>query len=650
MKRCPECRKDYLDDSLLYCLDDGTALVQGTVGDEPATAIFVSEPPFSHIGEETRTARDVGDFDGGEFAGNAASSQPTRRALSNLSDSFSNVISRGRLPWIISGLLAVTLVGWWALGPRMPAPSPVFSLEIAAPPGWTLEPTSALSVDGSMIAFTAENAEGKTFMWVRPVAGGESRMLDGTEGAVAPFWKPDGTAIGFFAENRLRAFEFSNGRSRVICDVSGARKSGSWSTKDVIVFSREAGVPIMKISAVGRAQPETIDGVFGFRPHFLPDGENFLVALPRAFTPQGHQQGIKAVNVASGEVKQLVDDGVEPKHAGGYLFFVGRQRGLYAQPFEPRSVRLSGQPTKIAEIPGRYTGVIGTNYSVSSNGLLVYAPHFQLPLQMAWYTRNGDRTPINEGGNWQNPELSPDETLVALQRSENVIFASGGQGQVGLPMWSHDGRSIRFGREDVGIVEKLLTGGAERTLISWGIQGTETQMTSTDGVIAFFLNEGHRDIAYWPSLTSQMQIFAGTQANETQPSLSPDERWLAFHSDDSIYIEPFPGGGERIKVSGDVAEACQPRWRSDGRELYFLGAEGRLYAVSVEPAGGELKFGIPQELFKSSMLSNSGLGVRAHYDVNRDGSRFITVEPREGLSGRHTITVIVNWKTALSGN
>ena len=155
MKRCPECRKDYLDDSLLYCLDDGTPLVQGSVSDEPATAILsgLGVSPFGGTSAEDAT----GTLKAGDTA-----DQKGRRT-SRLSERF----SRERLPWIVAGmfgLIAVAALSYIFLL-RSSANEKAVRLSFEPPAELSfndIQPDSAvISPDGTKVAFSAA-ANGKT--------------------------------------------------------------------------------------------------------------------------------------------------------------------------------------------------------------------------------------------------------------------------------------------------------------------------------------------------------------------------------------------------------------------------------------------------------------------------------------------------------
>nr|MBP9108717.1 serine/threonine-protein kinase [Pyrinomonadaceae bacterium] len=561
---------------------------------------------------------------------------------------------KARISWIVAGVLALVLIafGAWTLLRPAPVPPPFISLDVAAPPGWTTNQTSALSPDGSRLAFTAEQEKDKPHLWLRILATGETQMIADSEDASAPFWSPDGAEIAYFTDDRLRAVNLATGRTRVICDVKGLRKGGTWNSSGVIVFATENGVPLKRVNADGRSLPSDLPHK-GFRPFFLPNGRHFLFG-----TTEGG--GISVGNLESAEIKEVRADGAEPKYSNGYLLFNGIPGdGLMAQAFNPESFKLSGEPIQIAEICC-LNSYAGTNFSVAANGLIAFRRKIVEQSEMAWYSRDGTRTGLGDAGNRPaNPLFSPDDSMIALQRDGDILlfdvargtarmFASGKPDGLVMPMWKSDGSAILFMKASVGVVEKALNGGPERTVIV--PKGWVTEMISDGRALGFKVREGNRDIFIQNTIGDET-YFAQSPGNEVQPALSPDERWLAYAysensgSDKTIFVEAFPNGGQKIRISGDTG-GVQPRWRRDGRELYFVAPDGSLMAVTVEETGGVLKAGTPKALFKTTIEPVGGIGTRASYDATRDGSRFfVTERKKDPAADTQPVTVLVNWQS-----
>jgi Tol biopolymer transport system component len=571
--------------------------------------------------------------------------------------------ARGSRAWLLAAAALVTgvLVTLGISRAVAPAadPAPFIALDVAAPSGFTAWFGNALSHDGSRLAFVARDPQGQTHLWLRSFENADAERVPGTEGAEAPFWSPDGTQVGFFSRDRLRVVNLERNLVRVICDAPGARVAGSWNAQDLIVFSTETGVPLMKVAADGQTPPEPLPDVMGYRPFFLPDGRHVLFGRQRRGTG-----GIAVVDLETNQVADVWPEGVEPKYAAGHMLFVLRGQ-LVAQPFDVGTFQLSDESVVIWEM-GRHSGDTGPDFSVAESGLLALARRAEGTSELAWYSRDGSRTPVDDPGSWREPLLSPDDAFVAGSRGEpgvrmatsdlwvydvvrgtSRMIASGG----GFPLdWSSDGRQLSFMQDRI-LVTKSLDSAQQ-------VDGPEmrffpTGVTAEGGVIGFTLTDGNRDLRYLPSGETEARPFAQSPANETQPALSPDGRWLAYvygafggGEGRDIVVEAFPDGGRRVRVSAD-APGMQPRWRKDGRELFYLGSDQRLMAVAVETAGGELRFGEPRALFETRITPSAGLGMRAGYDGTRDGSRFIVAEPREASMGMTAVTVLVNWQSLI---
>jgi Tol biopolymer transport system component len=136
---------------------------------------------------------------------------------------------------------------------------------------------------------------------------------------------------------------------------------------------------------------------------------------------------------------------------------------------------------------------------------------------------------------------------------------------------------------------------------------------------------------------SKPRPYMQTPFNETLGRFSPDGRWVAYRSDESgrreIYVAAFPGPGRKTQVSG--AGGDWPRWRRDGKELFFLSLEGKLMAAEVSSRGDDFEVGALRSLFDVLPMSNRS------YDVARDGRFFVNA--LEQPTGTSPVTVVMNW-------
>jgi Tol biopolymer transport system component len=575
---------------------------------------------------------------------------------------------RQKRPWTLVAGVAIAAAGLtaaaaWSLRPA-PVRAPVMEVDIAAPLGHVAEQTSALAPDGTRLALTATDAGGRTQLWLRTLESGAMTVIAGTDEARNPFWSPDGTQLGFFAGGRLKAVTLANGRVRVICDARGARTAGTWNAQDVIVFSVEASVPFRRVDARDGTPVDLKTS--GFRPHFLPDGRHYLfhsgLVTDLAGISVGDLDSDTAVPLTSGR---------DATYADGHVLFV-RDNTLLAQPFDMTARTLGGEPVVVAEV-GPYPGSTGPNYSVAG-GLISFRRVGEAQRRLFWYSRDGVRLgEIPAEGDWRNPTLSPDDSRLAAQRDErqgtlgDIWIVDVARGTTRLlsaesnleqaPVWSREGDRVIFqtmrSTGDTTIAAKPIDGGATE-IIGTTVRGTFIDlMPDGKSVLTFAIVEGNRDIQITPLDGKTPPVaFAKSTANETQPALSPDGRWLAYVSDElgrddqrAVYIQAFPAGGKKIQVSEDTRGGTQPRWRRDGRELFYIATDKRIIAVPVEPAGTALRLGPARPLFQTAIVTEAGIGTRASYDVTRDGQKFIVAEAAGGAATNAPFTILVNWRS-----
>jgi len=552
--------------------------------------------------------------------------------------------------------------------------------ELTLPADLQLGPNVALSPDGRQVIFTASRATSSALtgdpvgsLWLRVLATGEIREMPNTDRALAPFWSPDGTAVGFFADGSLRISDLSSGRVRVVCPALGARVWGTWNSSGTLLFATENGQPLMRVEVDGRAKPVPATQAFGLRPSFLPDGTHFVFAA----RPYG-EVALGRSELAIGELGRtdttpLGTFGSEPHFVEGYLIFT-REGLLVAQPFDVAERRLSGTAATLAELRGDIGNGVGPNIAAAGD-LVVFTDMSPDERRLAWRSRDGSPISVIAGdGDWNNPDLSPDGSrLVASRASRDgtsaniwtVDLARGDLRQIAatpaaehVPFWSPDGRHVIFLREpgtaeEPGTFEKGLDESTERLLIKGA--GNSSALTN-DGriIVGFRIGDGNRDVFVAPVDGSKpLAPFAQGPANETQPALSPDNRWLAYVSDETgpgalraVFVQAFPGGGHKVQISA-APGGVQPRWRRDGRELLFVDAEGWITSAPVASAGETRRFGPLVRLFKTDIPFQPGLGSRANYDVTNDGRRFIVSEARQQTAGA-SLELLVNWKQLLA--
>lgn len=542
-------------------------------------------------------------------------------------------------------------------------PVPVTRFNIDLPPGTRVDSTPpAISPDGKLLAFGAVSSQGLAQLWMRPLDSLASRPLPGTENATFPFWSPDSRAIGFFAGGKLKRLEISGGAPTALADAPDAR-GGTWGSRGEIVFIPAPFGGFQQVSAVGgptRAIALQDPKQLGRFPWFLPDGRHFLYLSGAA----GSAADVRLVSLDSPAAGRTLVNNVDgfAVYSQAQLLYL-RGSTLVARPFDESSLQLTGEPQNVAEDVLADGGRVGESLvSVSAGGVLVYRSGVS-QLGLTWFDRQGRRVGgTGEAGRLTSTagavHFAPDRRLAAIVDRESasgnfdIWIADLSRGlrtrftfdaaRDGYPVWSPDGRTIVF-RSTRGNVSNMFrkpTDGSrnEELLLGNDRPKIPSAISPDSKYLAYATSDPQTGIDIWmlPMSGNEPPFpFVRTPYNEQEAQFSPDGNWVAYQSNESgsneIYVGPFPGpGGKRqISKAGGVA----PRWRPDGRELYYLAPGTHLMAAEVEAKGGafevkrvEALFGMPTSI----------------YDVSADGRQFLVASPPEGDAGG-TLTVVQNW-------
>lgn len=594
------------------------------------------------------------------------------------------------LPWSVAALLGVTAaLTMLSYRGKRPAVALPVRFEIQLPAGAL---NFTLSPDGRQLAFQAPGADGHNFVWVRALDSLEVHPLPGTENTLGPpvFWSPDSHFIAFQAGKQLKKVNISGGPPQTICETSVTVLGGAWSRDDTIVFGTVAngimrvpaagGVPTLVTTTGGRNE------VHGF-PSFLPDQRHFVYV--RAPENPGIYLGSLDATPEQQSSKRILSTSVSAVYAPspdtgmGRVLFI-REGSLLAQPFDEKSLEPRGEPIPVAERVG--TLLLSANFSVSRSGILAYRPgKTALWLsRLSWFDRQGK--PLGEIGapgaySYTDLALSPDGTGLAAARLDPKV--AGAQAGIWLldllrgvstrltfdlapdaaPVWSPDNSRVAFAAfraGGIGIYQRAANGAAkEQALVSPSADPSLPNDWSRDGRFLLYTQQyprTHADLWVLPlasdgTPSGRATPFANTEFSEEQGRFSPDTRWIAYASDESgrfeIYIQPFPAppnGGGKVQISRDGGK--QPRWRRDGKELFYLSLDGKLMAVDVTEALA-LKAGLPKPMFQVhvAQISHSEDTSQVFaWDVTPDGKRFLI---DTATTSSEPVTVVLNWTAEL---
>jgi serine/threonine protein kinase len=584
---------------------------------------------------------------------------------------------RERLLWAISTvavLVAAVTSSLFYFSSRATEPE---TLRFSVTTPETSQPLEiALSPDGHRLVFAARDSSGREFLWVRPLDVLTAQPLSGTEGASEPFWSPDSRFIGFFAKGKLKKIAVSGGGPETICDAESGR-GGTWNQEGVILFAPDATSGLYRVSyAGGETTPvTTLDPTKESShryPQFLPDGRHFMY-----FVMSGRAPGIAAGSLDSKQTSRIVDTAFAGRYLPpGFLLFI-REGSLIAQPFDVTRLRLTGDPLQLADQMsfGNIFLVTGqAPYSVSETGTLAYrsgSGHEPSNGRLLRFDRQGKLLGSLGQVGYYNPELSPDGKRVAAESLDSqsgtadiwlLDIAEGvptrftfTQGLNKFPVWSPDGAHIAFYSNRDGtykLFQKPSSGAGTEEVLFKLDTSIRIADWSSDGRYIVYYNpntKGKIHLSVLPQFGDRKPFpFLQTESNEYHVALSQDGRWIAYISDESgryeVYIQSFPKPGAKWQVS--TGGGVQPRWRRDGKELFFVSPDRKLMAVDVK-GDSTLQVGAAHTLFETHIFGGSNVtqGWRQQYDVAADGQQFLMSVETEGSTP--PINIVLNWTAGL---
>ncbi len=582
-----------------------------------------------------------------------------------------------KLPWMVAALaagVAVVLGALW-LG-KDAVEAPVVESAILAPEGTTLDLGNGLafSPDGTEVALVALGEDGIRRLWVRPLASSTPRLLVGTEGAMYPFWSPDGRNIAFIGGSDLKRIASAGGPIQTLAPVQEGR-GGAWSPDGRIVYAPDfrgglsvvpaAGGESVDLTAVDIERGETAHRF----PVMLPDGEH---ALFLSQTAEGGSRfdnsQIQAVSLATGERSAVfsANSSVAYSPSGHLLFW--REGSLMVVAFDASSVAVAGDPVPIAEDIA-YTGNEYAVFSISPNGHLVYQSGASTGFQTRLYHLDmagnevSDPSPADLHG---QVALSNDGKRAAFRGADNTTIwvrnlARGTatrftfeDGDHFAPLWSPDDKWLLYttNREGIHQVFRKLSSGLGSEELVFELEGKPDLADlgawdwSPDGrflTMDLVNRETDMDIVLYDLQGQELSTLIQSPYYEGEGHFSPDGRWLAYSSGESgqfqVYIVPLSGEGGKFQISTDGG--LHPKWHPGGERLFYISPRIELMAVNVN-LEGDIEIGVPERLFNIRYPLNNDYP----YQVMPDGETFL-VNQFDEAGAAAPMTLVQNWTSLL---
>jgi serine/threonine protein kinase len=595
-------------------------------------------------------------------------------------------------PAIAALAIAITLIVSVVHFREAPPPADVIQFSIPSPERSSFVSWVEISPDGKYLAYSAPK-DGPPTLWVRPLNSQQARPLI-TEASFAnststyPFWSSDSRWIAYASAGKLKKVDVTAASPAplVICDCVSNFRGGAWNRDGVILMAPNAASGLVSVPAAGGSPvPVTtldarLENLHRF-PTFLPDGRHFLYF---AGSPDRSHAGVYVQDLgAKSAAKRILDSDSHavfvprsPESSLGHLLFV-KDDSLRAVPFDAQRLEVTGEPTVLA------TGVDQRNvrgsFSASTNGILAYwAGNTYAPPDLNWYGRDGKlQGPASGGaavpqGILTGLSLSPDAQRLAA----GLTTSAGGANRVSLfdlsrggltplgseksnavaPVWSADAKRLAFGYSEAGALNLFVRTADQpdtpERLLATTLPAWPTDWSQDGGLLVYEIDNGGQHDLWALSLPDKKpHVWLQGPASEAQGQLAPGAAkpwWMAYTSNESgraeVYLESFTLDGRRAgRVQISTTGGGDPRWRGDGRELYYASADEKLMAVEIRPGFAP---GSAKELFALPRLAQSSIYRPHRFSVTRDGKRFLiaTTPANQPIA---PLSVVVNWQEEL---
>ncbi len=572
------------------------------------------------------------------------------------------------LPAIVSAVaVAAMLVAGAFIFGRPKEPPRIFRFAVSPPSGSTFPSLGeggglALSPNGRQLVFEATTPDGRTYLWLRELDAEAPELLEGTDGGEYPFWSGDGRSIAWFADGKLMKKTLPDGPAQTVCAAPTAR-GGAWNKSGVIVFAPSSNGPLHRVAASGgvpEAVTITTPETYSHRwPVFIDDDQFLFVAQSQ----RPSDRGVFAGSLKSKEITRILPGATSVAFAPPHHLFHVRDRVLVRQRLDPDDLTLDVESTTIADEIVYYVDRAYVPVTAAMGNVIAFRRNGAARMRITWHARDGRRLgALGDLGEYEGVALSPDGARVAfgyfdVSESLNHVAIAPAKGGVARrftfargnqysPVWSPDGSQISFSDDQAGVdtvTAKPLTGtGNERALIPTPTGSTYAQSWCADNDhILYRAQDDKTGYDIWVVSLSQRKSmpYVHGPSDQSQGTFSPDGRWVAYTSTESgrpeVYVQPFPATGAKWQVS--VSGGEQPRWRRDGKELFYISPDRMLMAVDIRVPGA-FDENPPRPLFQTN-IPFGDINVSHAYDVTPDGERFVIAAP-DPLSPQAPITVV----------
>ncbi|MGQ0736931.1 MAG: protein kinase domain-containing protein [Acidobacteriota bacterium] len=671
----PPFRRDTAAETLTAIMrEEPLELGQSRADAPPALERILRHCLEKNVTERFQTARDV------VFALEALSGSGSAAATDSVKAAGPSVAAPARRR-LVGATFAVLLVGAllgaagasWMLSGRAPggatgAPGPASAMlaTLELPAAAPVSPETllgveanavALSPDGVHLAYVGRSGSG-TLLYLRALARPDVTAVPGSEGAIHPFFSPDGRSLGFLTNDKVKKIAVGGGAPVTLGDARVPLRA-VWTRDDVIYFSEDVSARLSRVSASGgtsTTMPAPAGMASAFFSDILPGGRTALFTLMSGSISADYAD-IVAMSLDTGEVQVVLRGGYDGRYvAPGWLLFA-RGGDLRAVGFDPDRLEVSGEARLVASGVRMASGFGQMHLGVSDVGLLAFAPGGDRSVaRLAWIDRKGHSEWIDAPARTYGVvDVSPDGGRVAAHVADvrdyvwlyDVARREGRRlafpEHSGWPVWSDTGDRIAFsGWTDLARGVRILTrgvGGSDASEEAFRMTHRAFATTwSADGrVLGLNSFERGREGAVFVSSGRETGRISREGSIVFGPSLSPDGRWAAYASNETgqfeIWIRSLEAGGSAAQISTDGGTEAQ--WLRSGDLFYRSGNRWMVTRVTTRPA---LKWEPPRLVFQTDFMDTPGRS----FAVSPDGQRLLVVKRAE--PDRSTaIQVLSNW-------
>ncbi len=584
--------------------------------------------------------------------------------------------ARSRLGWVVAAALALVAVASfiYALRHRPAAVEKTEArLTIPLPAGQEITTAPAITPDGRMVAYAAQQGSDEPQLYLRDSNSFEARAVAGSSGAQEPFFSPDGKWVAFFGQGQLQKAEVAGGAPIRLAEAA-VPLGGTWAKDNTIIYVGSLGSGLLRIPASGGA-PQSLTkpdaaakGYAHVFPQVLPGGRSVY------FTVWGQTQGGAVLSLDSGRWEIVLPEttwasGIFQATAGsaGRILIVDQAAGIRAAPLDaahpaPTSADTSVLSNVYYDIDTEVRGWL----AISNTGTAVYAPGSPAKRSLVWVDREGKIESLGSDEDlYGEVSLSPNGTKAVVRLGLNIWILDLQRGTRSRltapntfntePLWSSDGTRIIFASNrggDWDLYSQPADGSRQAEALLKRPYDQFPLSILADGTILFAELHPKTGGDLWTlSPDGKTSPWLVTPFNENVGQFSPGaasgagaaSRWIAYSSDESgrteIYLRSYPGGANKTAVSS--GGGILPRWSRDGKELFYISGDA-IVAVTIRPDGS---VGAPHKLFDRSNFLLADRPFQS-YDVSPDGKRFLMIRRDPGSVPRQ-LNVILNWSGEL---